>query len=140
VIDYRSEGVVARVMDITHQKGVDIGLDTVGPDQDRIVADCLRYDGQMVELVDTVRPDEYRDAFMRGLSFHQLSLWAGHRNGEAARAELVAAGRAFSRLLEQGEVKVLRLSTVSLEETGPALEKILQQRTVGKQVLSMKRS
>ena len=72
---------------------------------------------------------------MRGSSFHQLSLGAGHRSGAAGRERLVAAGRALSRLVEQGRVRVPRLQVVSLEQVAPALTAMLEQRTVGKIVM-----
>ena len=137
VIDYKREDVVARVLDITDQQGVAIGLDTVGPDNDLIVANSLGFEGQMVELVDTVRPVRYRDAFMRGLSFHQLSLGAGHRNGTLAKATLTSAGEAFSSLLEQGKVQVAALEVVTLEQAGEKLADMLKQRTVGKIVVKV---
>lgn len=137
VIDYKSEDVVARVLDITDQQGVSIGLDTVGPDNDILVANSLKFEGQMVELVDTVRPLKYQDVFMKGLSFHQLSLGAGHRNGISAKAVLKSAGQSFSSLIEQGKVKVPALKTVLLDQVGEALNDMLKQRTVGKIVLKI---
>ena len=135
VIDYRSEDVLQRVMQITEQQGVTLGLDTVGADNDITVANALAFEGQMVELVDTVRPSEYKDAFQRGLSFHQFSLGSGHRNGKSAQAALVAAGRAFSALVEQEIIKVQISRTIALDEVGEALTEILTQHSVGKTVL-----
>ncbi|MBK1879834.1 zinc-binding dehydrogenase [Pelagicoccus mobilis] len=134
-IDYKTEDVVAQVLQITDGQGVSIGLDTVGPDNDRDVANSLAFEGQMVELVDVVRPSEYKDSFMKGLSFHQLSLGAGHRNGDAAKANLVNAGKAFSALVEQGKIRVPRLKAVSFAELADALLGIREQRTVGKLVV-----
>ena len=137
VIDYRDEDVVARVREITGNVGVPIGFDTVGPDNDRLVANALAFEGQMVALVSTVRPEAYDDAFMKGLSFHQLSLGAGHRHGDAAKAALCRAGQAFSRLLEQQRITVSKLQTIDLDSVGEALTDIRQQRTVGKIVLKI---
>lgn len=137
VIDYRKEDVVSRVLDITHQEGVAVGLDTVGPDNDILVANSLAFEGQMVELVDTIRPLEYQDAFMKGLSFHQLSLGAGHRSGTSAKAALTLAGTKFSELLEQGVIDVPKLKTVDLNQVGDSLQGMLKQRTVGKIVMKM---
>ena len=136
LIDYKNEEVVSRVMAITRQEGVALGLDTVGGDNDILAANSLRFEGQMVELVDTVRPRDYQDAFMKGLSFHQLSLGAGHRYGPSSVATLVNAGTAFSPLVEQGIVNIPALETVSLEQAGDRLREMLQQRTVGKIVLT----
>jgi NADPH2:quinone reductase len=135
VIDYQSEAIVARVLEITGERGVTLGLDTVGPDQDLVVANALAYEGQMVELVGIVRPAEYQEAFQKGLGFHQLSLGSGHRYGKSAQETLVAAGRAFSTLVEQGMIKVTLSKTISLEQVAPALDELLKQRTVGKIVM-----
>ena len=88
----------------------------------------------MVELVDLVRPESYRDAFLQGFSFHQLSSGSGHRSGPLGKAKLVAAGTRFSKLLEEGAISVRALRCVTLDEVGPALAEILKQRTVGKVV------
>jgi len=112
VIDYRTEDVVGRVLEITDQQGVTLGLDTVGFVTDILVANSLAYEGHMVELVDTLRPAN--DAFMKGLSFHQLSLGPGHRYGKVAKDKLVSAGKSFSKLVEQGDVKVPLLKIIAL--------------------------
>lgn len=135
VIDYRQQDPVTRVLEITAGQGVPVALDTVGGNNDILTANLLGFEGQMVELVQTVRPEHYNDAFMKGLSFHQLSLGAGHRNGPAAAQDLVDAGTAFSKLLETGEIQVPRLETIRLSEVGDALLLMREQRTVGKVVM-----
>ncbi|ADE55668.1 alcohol dehydrogenase catalytic domain-containing protein [Coraliomargarita akajimensis] len=137
VLDYCREDVVARVRELTGGQGVDCGLDTVGGRNDQLVADSLRFEGNMVELVQLVRPEAYRDAFMRGLGLHQLSLGSGHRNGPEAKEALVRAGRQFSELLEAGILRVPRIQVISLEEAGDALVQMLEQRTVGKIVVKL---
>ncbi len=137
LIDYREEDVVSRIMEITDNQGVPVALDAVGGDNDILCANSLSYEGQMVELVRTVRPTDYKDAFGRGLSFHQFSLGSGHRNGEQACKNISDAGRDFSELLEKGVVKTPALETIGLEKVGIALKQIRGQRTVGKIVMTM---
>lgn len=134
-IDYRAEDVAARVRELTGGKGVDRALDTVGPDEDLAVAEALAFEGEMVELVDVVRPGAYRDVFQRGLSFHQLSLGAGHRAGPEAEARIVRAGTACSRMLAEGRLSVPVLETIPLAESGPRLVGIRDRRSVGKTVV-----
>ena len=48
-VDYRTEDVVGRVREITHDKGATLGIDTVGPDNDILVGRLLgvrRTDGR----------------------------------------------------------------------------------------------
>lgn len=136
-INYTKEDTPQRVAEITQGLGVTTGLDTVGGENDRILANSLAFEGRMVELVRTVRPEAYDQAFMRGLSFHQLSLGSGHRNGAAGKERMLAAGRRFSALLEQGAVSVPRLEKIPLPQVPKALNKMLEQHTVGKLVAVM---
>jgi NADPH:quinone reductase-like Zn-dependent oxidoreductase len=137
VIDYATEDIAKAVRTITKEEGVTRGLDCVGFGNDRIVADSLAYEGEMASIVETVEPKNYANAFQRALSFHQLSLGAGHRNGDKGRAALVRAGAAFTKLLEKGEIRVPKLETIPLEKAGPALVRMLERRTVGKIVIRM---
>lgn len=134
-IDYKSEDVVKAAKAITDGWGVEVALDAVGADNDIIAANALCFEGEMLELVSTVRPKEYHDVFMKGLSFHQLALGAAHGNGPKAKADLVIAGTSFSAVVEVNNITVPRLQTVTLDQAGQALKDIRDQRTVGKVVL-----
>ncbi|MEZ9920613.1 zinc-binding dehydrogenase [Vibrio breoganii] len=135
-IDYLESDVVAKVIEIMQGKGVEVALDCVGGDNDILCSKVLGYQGQMVELVQVVRPEAYDNAFLRGLSFHQLSLGSGHVNHRRGRNAIVSAGNAFNLLLEQGEITIPQLQIISLDEAGDALTKIREQRTVGKVVVT----
>lgn len=135
VIDYHNEDVRAAVMRLTQGQGVSRALDTVGGDTDLQVASVLGFEGEMVELVRVVRPDRYPDAFLKGLSFHQLSLGSGHRHGAAGRQTLVRAATAMNALLEQGSIQVEALTEIDLPQVSEALRALRQQHTRGKIVL-----
>jgi NADPH2:quinone reductase len=135
--DYRDGRVAEQVLEITGGRGVTRGLDAVGRDSDLDVANALAYEGEMVELVDVVRPSSYRDVFSKGLGFHQLSLGSGHRYGVAAERTLVAAGAEVNRLVAEGVMTVKVTATVGLDETGGALTEMLNKRTVGKIVMAL---
>jgi NADPH:quinone reductase-like Zn-dependent oxidoreductase len=137
VVDYTREDVVARVRAITEGLGVTCGVDTVGGENARLVADSLGFEGLMVELVDVVDATTFDRAFDLGLGFHQLSLGSGHRNGEVGRQTLTRTGTAFSRALEEGRICVPRLAVVDLDDAGAALTAMLDQRTVGKVVVRL---
>ena len=114
---------------------MDRALDAVGPDEDLAVAESLAFEGEMVELVDVVRPQKYRDVFSRALSFHQLALGAGHRAGAEAEKRIVLAGLSCCRMLEAGTLAVPLLETISLGEAGERLMAIRNRRSVGKTVV-----
>ncbi len=91
----------------------------------------------MVELVKTVDPSQYPDAFLKGLGFHQISLGSGHVFGERGFASIVNAGKEVSELLENGELEVPKLKIIGLEDVGNALLDMRNQRTVGKIVVNL---
>ena len=66
-IDYHTEDVLSKIREITSEQGVNRALDTVGGNEDFLVAESLAFEGEMLELVDVVRPQEYRDPFLVGL-------------------------------------------------------------------------
>jgi len=131
-IDYRQGKVAEQVMQITADLGVEIALDCVGGENDILCASVLGYEGEMVELVNTVNPQNYNNAFLQGLSFHQLSLGSGHVNGAAGRATLFDSGTKVSALLSDGSLQVPELTVISMEQIGDTLLKMRDQRTVGK--------
>ncbi|ORT52849.1 dehydrogenase [Vibrio sp. qd031] len=137
VIDYQKQDIVKEIMAITDGNGVEVALDCVGGDNDIIAATALAFEGEMVELVQTVRPSEYPDAFLRGLSFHQLSLGSGHVNDHSGRTGITDAGVQFNQLLENGHIRVPALEVIELEHAANALKDIRNQRTVGKIVVKI---
>ena len=132
LIDYRNEDVQQRVADIVGDLGVDVAVDCVGGDNDVLCALVLGYEGEMVELVKVVEPEKYPDAFLKGLTFHQLSLGSGHVNGAKGIQTIVDSGKAVSQWLESGEIQVPQLRVIGLEEIPQAIMGIREQRTVGK--------
>ncbi|SEG03147.1 zinc-binding dehydrogenase [Vibrio hangzhouensis] len=138
-IDYRNANVVDRVLMLTNGLGVDVSLDCVGGDSDILCASVLGFEGQMVELVQPTRPERYPDAFLKGLTFHQLSLGSGHVNGPTGMNDIVETGERFNMLLEKGMITVPRIQVISLSQAGDALKQLRSQRTVGKIVVSLSR-
>lgn len=136
VIDYHTQDVISEVLELTDGEGVDVSLDCVGGENDGICAAVLGYEGQMVELVKVVSPEKYPDAFLKGLSFHQLSLGSGYAYGERGREGIVAAGEAVSSLLEQGKLTVPELEVIRFDQISEKLIAMRQQRTMGKIVAS----
>mgnify|MGYP003333392866 CR=1 FL=1 len=137
-IDYRKQDVATEIMKITQGQGVECSLDCVGGENAVLSARVLAFEGEMVELVDTVNPTLYQDAFMKGLSFHQLSLGSGHVHGLQGRDSIIRSGKVVSEMLERGELVVPELKIIDLEEIGQALRDMRSQRTMGKIVAKIR--
>lgn len=134
VIDYHKQDVAKMLMELTQYQGVTAAFDCVGGEQETMCARALAFDGQLVELVQTADLKSYDNAFMRGLSVHQLSLGAGYLHGEVGMQSITKAGRAVSELLNQGAFNAITNQAISLEQIPQALMDIRQQRTQGKLV------
>ncbi len=137
IIDYRHEDVIAQIMDITQQQGVEASLDCVGGENDIIAASALGFQGEMVELVQAVNPTNYPNAFFKELSFHQVSLGSGHVHGDKGKSLITQIGKTVSHMLETGDLQVPKLKIIALEEIGDALMEMRKGRTVGKIVAKM---
>lgn len=132
VIDYHKQDVASEVMKITENEGVECALDCVGGENAQLSATVLSFEGEMVELVDTVNPTLYPGAFLKGLSFHQLSLGSGHVNGKKGQESMTRSGAIVSELIENGELVIPELKIIALEEIGQTLLEMRSQRTIGK--------
>lgn len=122
----------------TKIKGVERTFDCVGGSNDILCASVLGFEGQMAEIVKVVEPEKYPDVFMKGLSFHQLALGAGHANGPKAWHDMVKAGEAVSALMESGEIRVPALEVINHEQIPEKLMAMRAQRTKGKIVARMR--
>ncbi len=137
LIDYRNDDVISKVLEIVGESGVDASLDCVGGDNDILCASVLGYEGEMVELVKVVEPERYPDAFLKGLTFHQLSLGSGHVNGEKGIESIVQSGSKVNQWLENGSLQIPQLKVIDIDDVPEALQGIREQRTVGKIVAKL---
>lgn len=138
IIDHTKQDTVREVMRITNDQGVTKALDTVGPDNDITAANSLSFNGQMVELVSFARPAKYYNAFMKSLTFHQMSLGGGYEAGECGLFSIMETGRLFTDLVDRGLVEVPLKRIIELEEVPDVLSHMLTGRTVGKIVMEFK--
>ena len=142
VLDYRTAGdsapsLPAQIAALTESRMVRYALDAVGGENAAICSDVLSFEGEMVEIVDVVNPGHYTGAFDRGLSYHQFNLGAAHRHGSMAETRLAADGRAFTEHVARGEIRLLPVTRISLEEAVPALRGILGPKQPGKTVVTL---
>lgn len=138
IIDYQKENIAQKVLEYTDGIGATKVLDAVGPESDIEAAAAMSFNGQMVELVGHARPAKYKDAFMKSLTFHQLSLGGGYGYGERGICSIVETGRIFTDMVERGLIDVPLKKIVSLEQVPEALIEMIKGKTVGKIVMEIK--
>ncbi|TCL08912.1 NADPH:quinone reductase-like Zn-dependent oxidoreductase [Shimia isoporae] len=134
-INYRTTPNIPEAVRAICPDGVARAFDTVGMGGDILAAQCLGYEGEMLALVDEVRPSSYPEPFMQGLSFHQLSLGSGHRNGPQGEMTLLRAGHDFNAAFTRGDLTVPSFRTVAFEDMPARLSEIRTGRPSAKFVL-----
>lgn len=137
LIDYSKEDIVKKVYEYTNGEGVTKAIDTVGLDYDITGASSLAFNGQMVELVGHARPAKYPDAFMKSLTFHQLSLSGGYGFGGRGLFSIMETGRIFTDMVERSLIDVPLKKIITLEQVPEALIEMLKGKTVGKIVMEI---
>ena len=136
VINYNDKSLIEKVLNYTDGYGIDKLLNTSGRSTDIALSDLLAFNGHFLELLDVVRPTEYKDVFMRNLSFHQLSLGAAHRyGGDKAKNQLKKVGEKMLTLVENGSIELPLINTISIHEMPEILKEMRNAHTKGKYVL-----
>lgn len=83
----------------------------------------LGFNGQLVELLSTINSFQHHNAFDHGLTLHQLSLRAGHVNGEKCMKSITQAGIAMNNLLYQSIIASVQTNIIALSDIPDILKK-----------------
>lgn len=138
VIDYSTEDVRAKVMDITNGHGVDAVLDTVGRDSATASLDMIAYNGHIAHIAGA--PDyTHIKPFTRVISYHEIALNAiHHQRDKVAERDLAKIGDELLALVAEKKVSPLVERIISLENVPQALEELSQRHVKGKIVAKLK--
>lgn len=136
-IDYRDQQLLPNVATIVKDQGAECVLDCIGGAAQALTSAMLGFDGQLVELVSTIDSSKHQHAFDRGLTLHQLSLGAGHINGELGMKSITQAGIAMNSLLENNKIRSPQITTITLEDIPETLANIRLGRSRGKFVAKL---
>jgi NADPH2:quinone reductase len=137
-IDYRREDVVERVLDLTDGRGVDIALDTVGPQVFGQSIPCVAHYGDLVTLLDPGPNLDWKEARNRNLRIGlELMLTPMIRDLPEARRHQTNILERCAQLIDTGELGIHVGETLSLEQAPKAHELIEAGHTIGKIVLQI---
>ncbi len=136
-INYREEDLVQAVMDWTEGRGVDVALDTVGPETFAKTMPAMAYYGDLVTILDPGQVD-LKEARTRNLRIgFELMLTPMLRNLPEARAHQGEILRRCGEWIDRGELSIQVSRTFPLEQAAEAHRQIEQGHTTGKLVLTM---
>lgn len=134
VIDYRSEDVVARVMDLTKGQGVAAVYDSVGKDTIMGSLDCLKTFGTLINFGQSSGvPDQFRIAHLARGSFHLTRPILFHFTAD--RGWLERASQDLFDAVGSGAVKIKLANSLPLVKAGKAHQNLEDRKTTGSTVL-----
>ncbi|AZB44164.1 zinc-binding alcohol dehydrogenase [Bacillus sp. FJAT-42376] len=131
VIDYRSEDVKEKVLELTNGRGVDAVLDTVSRQTSTDALEYIAYRGQLAHIAGAPDTSEVKP-FTKVISFHEVALGAIHKADFESQKDLAAMGDEMLELLKAGKIESLLSETISLEEIPEALVRLSERHVKGK--------
>ncbi|MGD6818877.1 zinc-binding dehydrogenase [Metabacillus sp. 84] len=131
VIDYRSENVTKRVLELTNGRGVDAVLDTVSRQTATEALEYLAYRGQLAHIAGAPDTSGLKP-FTKVLSFHEIALGAIHKADFESQKDLAAMGDEMLALLKDGKINSLLAEKITLEEIPDALVRLSERHVKGK--------
>jgi len=137
-IDYRQEDLVAAVMTWTERKGVDVALDTVGPEVLAQTIPAMAHYGDLVTILQPHPDQDWKEARNRNLRIgFELMLTPMLRDLPEARAHQGEILRRCADFIEAGALAIRVSQTFPLAGAADAHRRIEEGHTTGKLVLTM---
>lgn len=137
-INYREEDLVEAVMEWTGGQGVEIALDTIGPEVFRQTIPAMAQYGDLVTILDPGPELDLKEARLRNLRISlELMLTPMLRDLPRARIHQGDILRRCGDLIDGGELRIQVSRTFPLEQAGEAHTLIEQGHVTGKLALVM---
>ncbi|MBN2886990.1 MAG: zinc-dependent alcohol dehydrogenase family protein [Chromatiaceae bacterium] len=137
-INYHEEDLVEAVMDWTEGQGVDIALDTVGPEVFRQTIPAMAHYGDLVTILDPGPTLDLKEARMRNLRISlELMLTPMLRDVPRARVQQGEILRRCSKLIDAGELRIHVSQCFPLAEAEAAHRLIEDGHVSGKLALTL---
>lgn len=137
-INYKDEDLVESVMEWTEGEGVDIALDTVGPEVFRQTIPAMAHYGDLVTILDPGGAVDLKEARIRNLRISlELMLTPMLRDLPRARVQQGEILRRCSHLIDRGDLRIHVSQTFPLAQAADAHRLIEQGHVTGKLALTM---
>ncbi|MGF1546780.1 MAG: zinc-dependent alcohol dehydrogenase family protein [Thiotrichales bacterium] len=138
VIHYPREDVAQAVLDWTDGEGVDLALESVGPEVFRQSIPAVRHFGRLITLLDPGLNMDWKEARIRNLMIgFELMLTPMLRNLAAARDRHVEILDACAGMIDAGQLRLEVSYRLPLNAASEAHRHIESGRTTGKLVLEI---
>jgi len=133
VIDYNSEDIHKRVLEITGGRGVDIWVDVLSTASAELGLKCLAFGGSLVVI--SANPNTaLADLFTSQKSVHEIFLAGAWTADLKAQEDLGRIAREFIQLVHDKKLQLLPIEIVPLKGVPEALARLLDGHVKGKLV------
>jgi NADPH2:quinone reductase len=137
-INYREEDLVESIMDWTEGRGVDVALDTVGPEVFRRTIPAMAHYGDLVTILDPGPDLDLKEARNRNLRISlELMLTPMLFNLQRARTHQGEILRRCAKMIDRGDIKIHVSQTFPLAEAQKAHKLIEEGHVTGKLALTV---
>jgi NADPH:quinone reductase len=137
-INYREEDLVESVMDWTEGRGVDVALDTVGPEVFRCTIPAMAHYGDLVTILDPGPDLDLKEARNRNLRISlELMLTPMLFDLPRARTHQGEILRRCAKMIDRGDIKIHLSQTFPLAQAQEAHKLIEGGHVTGKLALTM---
>ena len=132
VIDYQTEDVGQRVLELTNGRGVEAVINTVSQETTTSDLELLAFNGA-IACVDSLPDFSYVRPFAKALSIHEIALGVAHLSGDRmAQEDLARMGWELGALVAQGKISPMLTETISLEAVPEGLTRLAGRHVRGK--------
>ncbi len=132
IIDYHTENVTQRVLELTGGRGADIAINTVDPETATQDMDRLAFGGHLACVVGL--PDfSVIEPFTKALSIHESALGGAHLSGDRkSQEDLAAMANELISWLRDGKIVSMVNDIISMKEIPNALSRLAERHVIGK--------
>jgi len=138
VINYKSENVIERVMDETQGEGCPMVFDTVGGPVFTECIELVALNGRLVTIVPGIPAENLNKLFGRNASLHFEFMGATQLNGRDPSHQGLILEK-VARLVDAGSLRPVIENVWELEQLPEAHDRQETQRSVGKQVVRVRK-
>ena len=132
LIDYSTENITQRVLDITGGRGADIVINTVDPETATADMERLAFGGHLACVAGL--PDfSAIEPFTKALSIHESALGGAHLSGDRkSQEDLGAMAKELMAWVQDDKISPMLSETISMEDIPEVLTRLANRHVSGK--------
>ncbi|WP_125707046.1 zinc-binding dehydrogenase [Companilactobacillus zhongbaensis] len=132
IIDYKTEDTTQKVADFTNNVGVDLIVNTVGPEEAQKDLERLAYNGALITIVGEPKMDNY-DLSAMGQSILSVNLGGAHQhNNQPQIDDLATMASELGQLLADKKLKSIITKTIPFSKIANGLQDLIDRKISGK--------